>query len=229
VTPRGADSGAIRVAVVGDIEIYRQGLAMILDRRAGIDVVGTARSSEEAVERVDEMRPAVLLLDMAMPGSLDTVQVLANRRPELKTLALCVPEVESEVIACAEAGVAGYVTREASLDDVVAAVKTAARGESICSPRIVASLFRRVATLAAERSREPTALLTAREREVAELINNGLSNKEIAAELQIELPTVKNHVHNILEKLGVHRRGEAAARVRARVDRPPTKATAGEI
>src|SRR5439155_827652 len=105
--------------------------------------------------------------------------------------------------------------REASIDDLVTVIESVARGEAICSPRVAAGLLRRVAALAAGHGGDlPRAQLTNREREIVRLIDNGLSNKEIARALGIEVATVKNHVHNILEKLQVHRRGEAAARVR---------------
>jgi len=123
------------------------------------------------------------------------------------------------VIACAEAGVSGYVTREASLDELTGVVESVARGESPCSPRISALLLRRVAETAGRRTETDAARrLTRREAEIVGLIDEGLSNKQIAGRLSIELATVKNHVHSILEKLQVERRAEAAARVRSRQD-----------
>ena len=119
------------------------------------------------------------------------------------------------MVPLVEAGAAGYLTRDASLRDLFAALSSAVRDEVLCSPRIVASLARRLARLAEQHATRPTpASLTAREAEVVGLLDAGLSNKEIATRLCIELPTVKNHVHHILEKLHVNRRGEAAARLR---------------
>jgi DNA-binding NarL/FixJ family response regulator len=125
-----------------------------------------------------------------------------------------VPETEHDVIPCAEAGVAACLPRETTLADLSATIERVAAGESNASPRVAAMLLRRIATLAERNS--PEANLTAREEEILVLIDDGLSNKQIARRLSIELPTVKNHVHNILEKLHVHRRYEAAARMRAR-------------
>ena len=115
----------------------------------------------------------------------------------------------------AEAGAAGYLLRSDPLVELVAVIGSVARGETRCSPRVAAALLRRVATLSHERRHqaEPTRL-TAREREVLQLVDDGLSNKQIARRLSIELRTVKNHVHHILEKFQVHRRAEAAARFR---------------
>jgi len=112
-------------------------------------------------------------------------------------------------------GIAGFVTSEASVAELVAAIESVARGESLCSPSVVAALLRRLGSLARSWAEaDPTQPLTRREREILELIDEGLSNKQIAQRLRIELPTVKNHVHNILGKLGVRRRAEAAALVR---------------
>jgi two-component system nitrate/nitrite response regulator NarL len=126
-----------------------------------------------------------------------------------------VPELEQEILECAEAGVAGYVTRNGSLADLIATIESVGRDEIIVSPRVAAALVRRLALLAAER-RGPSArrALTSRERDVVMLLEGGLSNKEIAERLCIEVTTVKHHVHNILKKLRVSRRGEAAAKLR---------------
>ena len=119
------------------------------------------------------------------------------------------------MIAYPEVGATGYVTRDASATDLVKAVEHAANGEILCPPRIVGALFRRLAVLASERvPNPPLQRLTRREREVALLIGEGQSNRQIAEQLRIEVATVKHHVHNILEKLEVTRRSEAAARVR---------------
>lgn len=206
----------IRVLMVAHIRLYREGLADMLREEPRIEVVGTASGADEAVAALREQEPDVVLLDMAIPDNVWLVRALVAAVPGTKVVALAVPEVEREVLACAEAGVAGYVTREGSIEDVVAAVESVARGEMLCSPRMAATLLQRVATLALERSPQSIeARLTRREIEILDLIDQGLSNKEIARRLTIELSTVKNHVHNVLEKLNVSRRAEAAARVRA--------------
>ena len=133
----------------------------------------------------------------------------------LKVIVLAIDEQEDCVLPLVEAGAAGYVTHEASLAELFSVVRSAVRGEALCSPRIVASLARRLTQMADQRPvRAELGELTVRERQIARLLDEGLSNKEIAIQLCIEVATVKNHVHNILEKLHVHRRGEAAARLR---------------
>jgi DNA-binding NarL/FixJ family response regulator len=204
----------ISLAIVTDIRLYREGLAEVLDRQPDIRVVGTAGNDEAGVRRIIQAAPDVALLDMAMPASASVARMLGNPGAGIALLALSVPETESHVLACAEVGAAGYVAREGSLQDLLDGVRQVARGEAHYSPRLVAVLLQRFA--ARHEPREPTAeRLTVRELEVVELIDQGLTNKEIAAHLYIELATVKNHVHNILEKLHLPGRTEAAALVRA--------------
>ena len=146
-------------------------------------------------------------MGLRAPGQLEPAL------PAARILALNVPEAdESAVIAWAEAGVSGLLDTDVDVDEVAQAVETTAQGGTVCSPKLAAVLLRRVAREAEDR---PAATsLTARERQIAELIEQGHSNKEIAERLQIGLPTVKNHVHNILTKLKATRRGQAAAMLR---------------
>jgi two-component system, NarL family, nitrate/nitrite response regulator NarL len=204
-----------RVLIVADCGVHREALAESLGGDDGCDVVGVAPGPEEAVAAVEEVGPEVVLVDMPTPAGANAVRALVAAAPEIKVVALAISEVEPDVIAFAEAGASGYVARDGSMDDLVAAVESVARGECLLSPDIAAKLFRRVATLAREPRLEPIQeRLTARELDVLHLIDEGLSNKEIAKALSIELPTVKNHVHSILEKLNVRRRTAAAARAR---------------
>jgi two-component system nitrate/nitrite response regulator NarL len=207
-----------RVVVAAEVCLYREGLAHSLERRGAAEVVATAASRAEAVDRVLACRPDVVLLDMGLPGAAEVVRALREALPPVKVVALAIAETEEVVVACAEAGVAGYVPRDASMDDLVRTLRAVARGELEIPSHIAASLFRRVGTLASRREPPaPVQGLTPREREIVALIDRGCSNKEIARRLDIELSTVKNHVHNLLEKLGVQRRSAAAARVREAV------------
>jgi len=206
----------ISVAILADIRLYREGLAQLLDRQLDVCVVATAGNDQAGVQQVAQSAPDVALIDMAMPGSAAIARSLASTGPGIKVLALCVPETESHVLACAEVGIVGYVPREGSLDDLIAALYGVARGDAHYSPRIMAALLLRLAARSAEQRPAPPAdRLTRRERQIVELIDQGLTNKEIAERLYIELATVKNHVHNILEKLQIHGRGEAVAWMRA--------------
>ncbi|HEY2372952.1 MAG TPA: response regulator transcription factor [Gaiellaceae bacterium] len=203
-----------RVVVAADVGFYREGLAFVLPRY-GFDVAGTAATGHEAVGVTVALSPDVTLLDMAMASSLGVLQTITRRAPRVAVVALGVSDEEESVLGCIEAGAVAYVTRNGTLADVVDTINRATRGESLASPRIVGVLMRRAALSGRRGDRATVGALTSRELEVIRLIDQGLSNKEIASRLSIEVTTVKHHVHNILEKLSVHRRGEAAARVRA--------------
>ena len=161
-----------RLVVVADIRLYRDGIAQSLEAVPGIECIGTAADGPDALTQASVLDPDVILLDMAMLASAATARALAEAAPGVKVIALAVPETEGHVIACAEAGIAGYVPREGSLDDLVAAVESAAQGEMVCSPQIAAGLLRRVAHLsAASRPAPPEANLTSRELEIVDLID----------------------------------------------------------
>ena len=206
----------IRVLVISGICLYREGLAQMLDRTGAISVVGSASDVSEGLEVWTGLcePPDVILLDTAPGHAALHIRSLLAALPDARVLALTVPNRESEILAVAEAGIAGFVTSDASVAELVAAIESVSRGEALCSPSVVAALMRRLSSLARSWA-DPTEPLTMREREILELIDEGLSNKQIAQRLRIELPTVKNHVHHILGKLGVNRRAEAAALVRA--------------
>jgi DNA-binding NarL/FixJ family response regulator len=217
-----APAGAVRqgrpvsVLIIDDSCLHREALAEVLRRTDWSGTVLTAADAEAALRCIQTSPPDVVLLNMATLGSMAMLEVVVDAAPQAGVVALGVTEARDEVIACAEAGVAGYLLRSETLDDLTATVHSVLRGETLCSPRIAATLLRRVTTLAGERHRPAElASLTPRERQIVRLIDQGLTNKQIAESLCIEVRTVKNHVHNILEKLRVHRRGEAAARMRS--------------
>lgn len=223
----------VRIVIASEIRLLCDGLADALDRRMRAQVVAMVHDPASVLRAVREQAPDVLLLDMALAESLAVVRTLGTvDAPSVQVVAFSVSDRESELMACIESGVAGYVARDGTVDDAVAAIESVRRGETLCSPRLAASLFRRVAAVERARRRaapfsaaappaEPggppdaDAPLTSREREILALIERGLSNKEIGTQLGIELATVKNHVHRLLEKLRVARRGQAAARARA--------------
>jgi two-component system, NarL family, nitrate/nitrite response regulator NarL len=205
------------VVVVGEIRFYRESLAAFLANTDGIAVKGTAASDSEAAPFLVDAMPVIVLLDVANPSDIEAVRRMRSVAPNAQVIALGLPEMEREVLACAEEGIVGFIGRDRSLDELVRAIESAAQGHLDCSPELSGALLRHVGRLAAEQRRNPGgASLTRREHEIAVLIAQGLSNKEIAQRLQIELPTVKNHVHHVLEKLKVSTRGQAAALVRTR-------------
>jgi two-component system nitrate/nitrite response regulator NarL len=159
-----------------------------------------------------------VLIDFAMPESARIVAEIRRRAPSVKVVAITLGDTEAEVVQLAEAGVAGYVLPDGSLDDLTIAVESAVRGELYCPPRVAFTLLRRVGAIALgsvtarkeEAASSPVHELTGREREILQLVDQGMSNKQIARQLGIEVATTKNHVHNILRKLHVHRRIEAS-------------------
>jgi two-component system, NarL family, nitrate/nitrite response regulator NarL len=190
--------GRPRVRLVIETGFFREALARALPRRRLV-----------VVEREDD--PDVILVDVTAGGGLGMVRKLAVGAPATPLLAVGVRDVNRDVLACIEAGATGYVLRDATLDELADATHRAVRDESTASPHVIAALMRRVAALSANGRHGGVRGLTARELEIVELIEKGLSNKEIAAELTIAVTTVKNHVHSILEKLNLHRRGEVAS------------------
>lgn len=204
----------IRVFVVSDVRFYREGLGNVLASRDSIVVLGSAGGTDEGLRLVAELLPDVVLLDTAMDDGLWIAQRLAHTTPGTKIVALAVPQAEEDLIALIEAGVLGYVTREQSLDEVVAAIISAGREEAACSPQLRTLVVKRMRSLASEFRPGVRARLTRRQGEILDLIAQGLSNKEIAHKLNIERATVKNHVHSILEKLHVQTRAAAVAEVR---------------
>jgi two-component system nitrate/nitrite response regulator NarL len=201
----------VRVFIASHIRLYREALGRVLEVSKDTVLVGEAASAADTVEQVRRLTPDVALLDMAMGDAFSVARHLGRSGGTSRIVALSMPESEAEVLNCAEIGIAGYVTRDASIDDMLAAIEAAARGEVHCSPKIAGSLFRRIAALSStERaSGNSAATLTARESQILKLLQQGMSNKMISRSLGIELPTVKNHVHSILAKLGIRRRTEA--------------------
>jgi DNA-binding NarL/FixJ family response regulator len=224
-----SEGGAlVGVYLITECGAYREALEGALARTGRVTVVGSARRPFAALAELVSLAPQVALVDVPGPDGPACVRVLTTRVPRLRVIVMGLAEVEAEIIAWAEAGVSAYIGCDASLDDVVAAIEGVVRGEAVCPARTTSVLLRRIAS----GSRAPAPAwarerdLTPREHEILSLVGEGLSNQQIARRLCIALPTVKNHIHNLLEKLGVHTRMEAlravrrAGFVRERVDVP---------
>lgn len=199
----------IAVLIVAGIRLYREGLAFFLRNRNGISVAGTARDRSDVIAQLSSSRPGVVLVDLATDESNAIVRDITRLAPTLPIVALGISDREQDVISCIEAGVAGFISREGTADDLANAIESAARGDLPCTPQLAGSLLRRVAFLASHQPTVPTETrLTGREWQIVRLIEQNFSNKEIAARLGIEVATVKNHVHNLLEKLQMRKRAE---------------------
>ena len=207
-----------RVVIVSGLRLLRDGLAEALTHATGICVVAAVADAERARAAIVDHEPSLVLLDIELRDSLGLVRALHNAPRAPRIVVFAVSDSKDALLAYIEAGIDGYVPRDGSVADVVATVESVGRGETIVSPKLAASLFQRLADQRRRRAEPrvaPSAFdLTLRERQILSLVEQGLTNKEIARSLGIELATVKNHVHHVLEKLQVSRRGQAVWRAR---------------
>lgn len=196
----------IRVLVVDDHAVVRQGLRMFLRIDPQIDVIGEAEDGEEALRLVAELRPDVVLMDLLMPR-MDGITAISHLRqnwPGVEVIALTSVLEDASVVGAIKAGAIGYLLKDTQADQLCHSIKAAAAGQVQLSPQAAARLMREV------KAPDSPETLTERETEVLRLIGQGLSNKEIARELGIGEKTVKTHVSNVLSKLGVLSRTQAA-------------------
>jgi DNA-binding NarL/FixJ family response regulator len=208
-------AGPVRFLVVDDCTLYRDGLASHLAADEGD--VRTAWDVHSLRDEIEDRQPDMILLNVGTRDSATLLRVSVSV-PGARVIAVGVSEEdESQIVSCAESGVAGYHLRSESLDDLLTLIRRISGGESVCSPQVGAILLRRLSEVASlQQSQVPDAILTTREEEILRLLEEGMSNREIAHLLCIAVHTVKNHVHSILSKLGVRSRAEAAARLRTR-------------
>ncbi len=200
----------ISVLVISDVLLHREGVAAALGAQPPIRVLATG-SAADALGLARAHAPRAVLIDVPGRAALALVPALRAVSPDLAIIGFGIGDDELG-LACAEAGMTGFVGRDGTLADLAEAVRRALAGELGCSPQLAALMCRRLAVLA---GRPATTGLSPREREVARLVADGLSNKEIAQELRIGPATVKNHVHNILDKLALRRRSAIAGRLTA--------------
>lgn len=203
-----------KVMVVSSVLLYRDGLTASLSADGRIHVVATTDPSHAALE-ARACTPDAVLFDATTDEALAMARQLKRLDDDIALVGFGIASSAAAAVACAEAGLAAFIDENGSIDALVDATVSALQGEFRCSPRVTAILCERLATLAiGDATRASTApSLTPRELEITSLVSEGLSNKEIARDLRIGPATVKNHVHNILDKLGVRRRAAIAARV----------------
>ncbi|KFU77270.1 DNA-binding response regulator, NarL/FixJ family, contains REC and HTH domains [Amycolatopsis lurida] len=207
---------SVRVLIVDDQALFREALATLLEVQPEIDVVGEAANGEEAVRLCAELRPDVALMDLRMPV-LDGIAATARLRaeqPDVRVLALTTFDDDEDVFAALRAGAVGYLLKDVSSTRLVEALVAAQRGESVLQPSVAAKLIARVARLPAEAPRPLATPLSERELEVVRLLADGRSNREIAKTLFLAEGTVKNLVTNVLSKLQVRDRTQAALRAK---------------
>jgi two-component system, NarL family, response regulator LiaR len=198
---------SIRVLVVDDHAVVREGLRTFLKLQDGIEVAGEAADGEEAIEAAERLRPDVVLMDLVMPvlDGLAAMRALRERVPDARVIVLTSFADDDKLLPALRAGAAGYLLKNAEPQELARAVRAANAGEALLDPHVAARL---VDALAGEE--EPLDRLTPREREVLQLIGRGFSNRRIAQELRLSEKTVKTHVGHVLAKLGVDDRTQAA-------------------
>jgi NarL family two-component system response regulator LiaR len=196
----------IRILVVDDHSVVRQGLKMFLGLDPELEVIGEAVDGADGVKKAKELKPDVVLMDLLMPvmDGITAIGILRRELPETEVIALTSVLEDSSVIGAVRAGAIGYLLKDTESDELCRAIKAAAAGQVQLSPKAAARLMREV------RAPESPETLTERETEVLRLLAKGRSNKEIAYDLTIGEKTVKTHVSNILSKLGVPSRTQAA-------------------
>ncbi|GAA0692517.1 response regulator transcription factor [Streptomyces cellulosae] len=209
----GPDDGQIRVFLLDDHEVVRRGVHDLLNDEPDITVVGEAATVEQALVRVPALRPRVAVLDVRLPDG-DGVTVcreLRSRMPDLACLMLTSFDDEEALLDSIMAGASGYVLKQIRGSDLVEAVRTVARGQSLLDPSATTKLMERLRG-GPRKEQEEDVLpgLTEREREILELIGEGLTNRQIGRRLYLAEKTVKNHISRLLAKLGVERRIQAA-------------------
>lgn len=204
----------MRVLVVAEIRLYREGVALALSRLDDVRKTTTAADAAAAVVAARENDCDVALVDMSIADSVATARALLAARPSLRVVALGVIDDGPEIITCAQAGISGYVTRDATLEELAGALRCVLRGEAAVSARMAEGLIRQIAHDAAHTAGPPRHPLTRRECEVLTLLEAGMTNKEIARALDLQLSTVKNHVHSLLAKSGAHGRSAVASALR---------------
>jgi DNA-binding NarL/FixJ family response regulator len=199
----------IRVLLVDDHEVVRRGLRGFLELQDDIEIVGEAADGAQAITLADQLQPDVVLMDLMMPNvdGVTAIGEIRSRQPETDIVAVTSFIEEHKVTAALEAGASGYLLKDADADDVADAIRAAHAGEVRLDPQVARVLAER---LRARRNEAPVEPLTARENEVLRLVARGAANKEIAAELSITERTARTHVSNILGKLGLASRTQAA-------------------
>ncbi|HEX6057058.1 MAG TPA: response regulator transcription factor [Intrasporangium sp.] len=211
----------VRVLVVDDQTLFREALTTLLEVREEIEVVGAADDGAQALELVSSLQPDVILMDLRMPvlDGVATTRRLSVEHPEVRVLVLTTFDGDDEVFPALRAGAVGYLLKDATASRLVEAVLAASRGESVLQPSVAAKVLARMSQLPdltdTPRPQPLVDPLTERELEVLRALAEGLTNREAAARLYLSEGTVKNHVTNVLAKLGVRDRTQAALRARA--------------
>jgi two-component system response regulator DevR len=218
----GTPSRPLRLLVVDDHEIVRQGLVALLDRRPNFQVVAEAGSVEESIAQARRHQPDIVVMDVRLPdgSGVEACREIRSELPATRVVMLTSFPDDEAVLSAIVAGAAGYLLKQIRARDLVAALEAVGRGESLLDPAVTERVLQRVRQIATGETHDELAGLTPQERKILLLVAEGKTNKEIASEIFLSDKTVKNYVSSILAKLNLERRAQAAAFVaRHRLDR----------
>jgi DNA-binding NarL/FixJ family response regulator len=213
----------LRLLVVDDHEVVRQGLVALLDRRAGFQVVAEAGTVAESIEAARRHEPDIVVMDVRLPdgSGIEACREIRADRPETRVVMLTSYPDEEAVLSAIIAGASGYLLKQIRARDLVSALESVGRGESLLDPAVTEKVLERIRRIAAGTFADELAQLTAQEQKILMLVADGKTNKEIASEVFLSDKTVKNYVSSILSKLNLERRAQAAAFVaKHRLDHP---------
>ena len=206
-------SRALRLLVVDDHEVVRQGLVALLDRRPGFQVVAQAGSVQEAIAQARVQRPDIVVMDVRLPdgSGVEACREIRAELPETRVIMLTSFPDDEAVLSAIVAGASGYLLKQIRARDLVAALEAVGRGESLLDPAVTERVLERVRRIAKGESNDELSVLTPQEQKILMLVAEGKTNKEIATEVFLSDKTVKNYVSSILSKLNLERRAQAAA------------------
>jgi DNA-binding NarL/FixJ family response regulator len=206
----------ISLVLIDDNRLLREGLTRLIREQPGFTILAASADIDEALQKVRDAKPSVVLLDFSLENddSLRVTATVHKEVPAAKVIVMGLLPLQEDVADFVTAGASGFIMKDATFDEFLGTIRRVAGGEQVLPTQLTGSLFAQIARIAVRRGkpRELESIgLTQRERQVVDLISEGLSNKEIAARLHIAIHTVKSHVHNVLEKLALHTRLEVAA------------------
>ncbi len=219
----GHPASPLRLLVVDDHEVVRQGLVSLLDRREGLQVVAEAGTVAEAVDQAHRHEPDIVIMDVRLPdgSGIEACRDIRAERPSTRVIMLTSYPDEEAVLSAIVAGAAGYLLKQIRARDLVAAIETVGRGESLLDPAVTERVLERVRRIATGGQNEELAQLTHQEQKILMLVAEGKTNKEIASDVFLSDKTVKNYVSSILAKLNLERRAQVAAFVAKHHIEPP--------
>mgnify|MGYP001422110189 CR=1 FL=1 len=206
----------IRLLIVHEARVFCKVITAALRQESDIQVVGSATTENETLRQLALCDMALICATLPDDGALSLIRGIRKSDTEVKVLVMGLPQSQEAILQYIEAGADGYILQDDSMRELLKNIRSVHRGEALASPQVIAALMARVARLAELQAEfgpdvDKLTALTPREREVLALLGEGYSNQEISEQLTIELGTVKNHVHNVLQKLGINNRWEATS------------------